>query len=91
MLSVPRTFFWPDEEQSQNVTDRVIAVCRTGRLGDGRDHDPAGRWLIEDAQISVIGPACLFATGFYSQPRISTNRARAEHGIRAIELDSWFP
>ena len=27
---------WVDEEQSQTVTDRVIAVCRTGRLGDGK-------------------------------------------------------
>ena len=27
---------WVDDEQSQAVTDRVIAVCRTGRLGDGK-------------------------------------------------------
>ena len=31
---------WVDEkvgdDQSQTVTDRIIAVCRTGRLGDGK-------------------------------------------------------
>lgn len=27
---------WVDDEQSQTVTDRIIAVCRTGRLGDGK-------------------------------------------------------
>jgi len=25
-----------DENRSQTVTDRIIAVCRTGRLGDGK-------------------------------------------------------
>ena len=27
---------WVDGEQSQVITDRIIAVCRTGRLGDGK-------------------------------------------------------
>lgn len=27
---------WVDDEKAQAVTDRVIAVSRTGRLGDGK-------------------------------------------------------
>jgi nitrogen regulatory protein PII len=27
---------WVEDEKSQTVTDRIIAVCRTGRLGDGK-------------------------------------------------------
>ena len=27
---------WVEDEKSQSITDRIIAVCRTGRLGDGK-------------------------------------------------------